>query len=455
MSSEASPSGHGPEAFVFDGMDSLRSGASAWGAVERRVLLSKLEDLEQRARRLDYLETRLRDLNHEVQLLNRLSEATHVIHAATTLHGLFEAALGHGLEVLRAVNGSILLHQPRSRELVVARACGAAPVPPEGARLPVGQGIAGYVASRREPLHVVDIAADGRFPVRGSGRYATGSFLSVPIQNNGTLEGVLSVADRRDGAPFAADDLRTATALAKELAAAIERVRGLEASQSLHHQFVSKLAHELRNPLDGVLRFINLTLADQHPEERRRRYLLASKQGLERLTGIVNDLSGVGLAARASQGPANVNDLVTQAVLLQEGKAEQRGIRVVLDLADDLAPVAGGHSLFQVFTNLVANAYDAMAQGGRLAIRSRRRGDSLLIRFTDTGCGMPPEVVERIFTPFFTTKQAGEGMGLGLAVCREVLDRLGGRIEVNTRPGKGTVFSVEVPCVTAQDAQKL
>jgi signal transduction histidine kinase len=455
MSSEASPTGHGSEAFVFDGMGSSPSTASAWRAVERRVLLSKLEDLEQRARRLDYLESRLRDLTHEVQLLNRLGEASRGIHAATDARGLLDAALEHSLELLRADNGSILLHGPEAGELVVAKACGAPPVPAVGTRVSVGQGVAGYVALRGEPLHVADIAKDGRFPIRGSRRYATGSFVCVPIQNNGTLEGVLSVADRRDRSAFSADDLRTAVAIAKELAAAMARVRRLEASQKLHHHFVSKLAHELRNPLDGVLRFINLILADHHPEERRRRYLRASKQGLERLTGIVNGLSGLGRCARDSDEPVQANDLITQAVTLQEGKAEQRHIQVDLDLTDGLPPVAGGYSLFQVFTNLVSNAYDAMAGGGTLSIGSRQRDGSLVIKFADTGCGMPPEVMECIFTPFFTTKRAGKGMGLGLAVCREVLGRLGGRIEVESEPGKGTTFTVTVPCVSTQGAERL
>jgi len=463
MSSEASHGSHGSEAVLFNGMGPAarapRAGegsGSSWRDVERRVLLSKLEDLERRARRLEYLETRLRDLNHEVQVLNRLGEATRAIHAATEVDELIGTALSQCVELLRADCGSILLYDPETDTLILTKASGTRPAPCDATRVPLGQGVAGYVAARRQPLHVADIAKDGRFPIRDSGRYATGSFLCVPIQTNGTLVGVLSVADRRDRLPFTGSDLRTAVALANEMAAGIDRARRLELSQEFQHQLVSRLAHELRNPLDGALRFINLTLADHHPEERKRRYLLASKQGLERLAGIVNSLTGLSRAVRGGDELGQVNDLIAQAVLLQEGKAEQRQIRVELDLAESLGPIVGGSALFQVFTNLISNAYDAMERnGGALTVSSRQEGESTVVRISDTGCGMTPEVVERMFVPFFTTKQSGKGMGLGLAVCREIIARVRGRLDVSSEPGKGTTFTVTVPCAPVGRAGRL
>jgi len=425
------------------------SGPSPWQAVERRVLLSRLHELEQKARHLQGHEAHLRELSREVDLLSRLSRAAHALHRAVDLRELLDAALGQCAALLRADKVSLLLHEPQANELVVVKACGVFSVPIEGLRLPVGQGVAGYVALHREPLRVEDIARDGRFAVRDSGRYATGSFLCVPVQDNGSLLGVLSATDREDRQPFSAEDLRGAAALASELALALRRVQQVEAGQAGQRQLMAKLAHELRNPLDGALRFLNLTLAGHSPAASRRRYLLASKQGLERLNGIVEGLVGLSGCARADDGPVSVNDLATQAVTLQEGKAQQRGVRVELDLADGLPPVPGGLGLFQVFTNLVSNALDAMeAGGGTLAVSSRREGGAIVVRVADTGCGMPPEVLEGLFTPFFTTKPAGRGMGLGLAVCREVMDRLQGRMEVTSKPGHGTVFTVAVPCGT-------
>ncbi len=210
---------------------------------------------------------------------------------------------------------------------------------------------------------------------------------------------------------------------------------------------VSKLVHEVRNPLDGALRFLNLTLADHSSPECRQRYLLATKQGLERIQGIMDGVAALSGCGRGNGEPAQVNDLIVQAIALQEDKAQRRHVRVELGLADGLPSVPGGSCLFQVFTNLVSNALDAMeAGGGTLAVRSWRENGSVVVQVADTGHGMPPEVLARLFRPFFTTKPAGKGMGLGLAVCREVLDRLRGRISVSSTPGHGTVFLVSVPC---------
>ena len=447
MGSEASRTGYGSDAVSFptSGPDAP---PSAWHDVERQALLRKLHALEERARRLEYLETRLRDLHGEVQRLRRLADATSTLHAAASTQQLLDTALSQALELLGASSGSICLLEQEAGELRVVRAMGPQGAELEGTRFPAGEGVAGYVASRCEPLLVADIERDGRFPRRDSGRYATGSFIAVPAINGSGVVGVLTVSDRSDGQPFTERDLRTALRLAQDLAAAIDRWRRLEAEQEEHHRLVSTLAHELRNPLDGVLRFINLTLAGDHPEEKRRRYLMASKQGLERLTGIVNSLTGPCRGtAEASCGAAEVNDLIRQAVQLQEGKAEQRGIAVELALAEELPAVDGGSALFQVFTNLIANAYDAMSErGGTLSLGSWRENGSVVVRVCDTGGGIPPDVVERMFTPFFTTKCPGKGMGLGLAVCREIVGRLGGRIDVSSEPGNGTTFTVHVPC---------
>ncbi len=413
------------------------------------MLLSKIEDLEVRARRLEGLERRLRELSSELRRVQRLREATEAIHETENFGQLLEVALSRVKALLRAKSGSLLLLEETTNELVVVRAWGQPPLPPEGARQPLGEGVAGHVARHCEPLLVAEIERDGRFAPRRTSRYATGAFLSVPVKNDGEALGVLNVSDREDRLPFDERDLGNALALGRALACSLERVRRLEASDEFRRQFVAKLAHELRNPLDGVLRFINLTLAGQQPAERQRRYLLASKQGLERLTGIVEGLAGLGRQALPSNELADANEMVRQAVLLQEEKARERGIEVELDLAEELPPVVGGRGLFQVFTNLVSNACDAMEEcGGRLRITSRRLGSGrIVVRVSDTGPGIPPEVVERVFLPFFTTKGPGKGMGLGLAVCREIVGRLSGRIEVDSKEGKGTTFTVTVPCV--------
>lgn len=451
MGSEASRTGFGTDAVSFQGLGPAPPEARGLHASEQSALLSKLRSLEDRAKRLDYLETRLSDLNREVQRLTHLADASHTLHRADSSEQVLDTALSKALELLHADNGSICLLE--GSEIVVARALGTCHEAVEGVRVPADEGIVGYVVQRREPLLVADIDADERFERSDSPRHATGSFIAVPVLGGDEVVAVLAVSDRSDGRAFGERDLRMALRLAQDLATAAERVRRLEATRDSHHQFVRTLAHELRNPLDGVLRFINLSLADPHPEERCRRYLMASKQGLERLTGIVDSLTGSGRPTPDDGAPAQVGELLEQALQLQEGKAEQRGVRVELDIEDGMPPVRCGDALFQVFTNLISNAYDAMQHhGGTLTVRSRRDNGAVVVHIADTGCGMPRHVAERIFAPFFTTKSPGKGMGLGLAVCREIISRLCGQIDVASEPGRGTEFTISVPHASFEGA---
>ena len=423
---------------------------SAWHAIERQVLLQKIAELERRARRLGELESRIGQLNDEVRCLRRFADAAHAIHATTTTDELLDTTLLACVRLLDVDRASILLREPDGGPLIVARAHGPHPPGLVGTSIPVGQGVAGHVALHREPLRVADIAADGRFPSPHSARYATPSFCSAPIVRDGSPLGVLNAADRRDRRAFERGDLHTLVLLSTSVAIAAERletVQHLESSRERQRQVVSTLVHELRNPLDGVLRFVNLSLGDGHPEERRRRYLLASKEGLERLTGIVDSASRSHLQARASGVPGSVNDLIRQAVGLQEGKAQAQGIAVGLHLDEALPLVPSAGGLFQALTNLIANACDAMQAGGALTITRCRDAGDVVVGVADTGCGIEPETLRHIFTPFFTTKGLGEGTGIGLAVCREAVRRMGGRIDVQSQPGAGTTFTLRVPAV--------
>ena len=99
----------------------------------------------------------------------------------------------------------------------------------------------------------------------------------------------------------------------------------------------------------------------------------------------------------------------------------------------------------QVWTNLVHNALQAMDHKGTLSIGLRREGDWAHVSVGDSGCGIPEEIRERIFDPFFTTKPAGEGTGLGLDIVRKIIEKHGGRIAVDSEPGRGSVFTVSLP----------
>jgi len=143
--------------------------------------------------------------------------------------------------------------------------------------------------------------------------------------------------------------------------------------------------------------------------------------------------------------------LVDEALDLTLGMEARQRIQVERDVDGGAVRTDPG-LVRHLLTNLVANAVDAMPNGGRLAVQARTEGRDVVLRVSDTGTGMPPEVKRRIFEAFFTTKPDGKGTGLGLAICKEIARALRGRIDVESEPGKGSAFTVRFPVTEAHPA---
>jgi signal transduction histidine kinase len=224
----------------------------------------------------------------------------------------------------------------------------------------------------------------------------------------------------------------------------ISTERRLAASERLAGagRVAAQVAHELNNPLDGVMRYVGL--AQRVAGEAAGPYLAAARDGLVRMAEIIRGLLEQGGGRRWGGPKMPMEKLLDEAMRTFAPRAESLGVTVVCDLADASAiPADGG--VYQVFCNIIKNALDAMPQGGLLTVRTRRRDDGFVIEFADTGCGMTQQEAQRAFEPFYTTKPPGEGTGLGLPICREILSRLGGSITVAPRKEGGVEVTVTLP----------
>jgi PAS domain S-box-containing protein len=222
--------------------------------------------------------------------------------------------------------------------------------------------------------------------------------------------------------------------------------RRLAASE--RHAIIGKLAarvaHELNNPLDGILRFINLSIALKGDDDPTRDYLTECKRGLERMVGIVSSLLEFSRSTYPTQHDTRLNEVIEEAVRTLRHRADQQNILVSCDFDKNIPEMRCGE-LVQVFLNLTKNAYDAMKEGGTFRIATRLEGQQVTVRVADSGCGMPESIVHRVFDPFFTTKGPSEGTGLGLAICHDIIDKHGGSISVESEVGKGTAFTITLP----------
>lgn len=216
------------------------------------------------------------------------------------------------------------------------------------------------------------------------------------------------------------------------------------------------VAHDLNNALGGMLPLIQQLRADVRnrrfdPETMSRdlEEIERSLQVCRRIFGGMLDFArGVG----RSGGMTHVANAVGAAMTLLSDGLTRRKIRVSIDVEEGLPPVRGSVSdLEQVFFNVLANARDAMVDGGRLEIRARRRDGKVEVTFADEGTGIPEEHLERILEPFFTTKP--KGYGLGLAICRAIVWGLGGEMALRNRDAGGTQVTITLPAAAGGGAE--
>lgn len=238
--------------------------------------------------------------------------------------------------------------------------------------------------------------------------------------------------------------------IAEDVTGRIGMERRLAVSERLAAvgKLAARVAHELNNPLDGILRFTNLALRKitegASVDPKIAKYLEHSRAGILRMRDIISSLLEFSRTAPNTFEQATINRIAEDAVTALEGRAQESGVSVVCKFHQTDMPVVRGTTLFQVFCNLIKNAIDAMSEGGTLVVTTQMTADDLIATFEDTGIGLP-ENSEQIFEPFFTTKAPGKGTGLGLAVCRELIEKYGGTITARNRQPKGAMFVVTVP----------
>lgn len=207
------------------------------------------------------------------------------------------------------------------------------------------------------------------------------------------------------------------------------------------------VAHEINNPLGGIIIYGHLLLEDTDSSDPRHSNIKKVVSEAEKCRNIVKDLLGFARPAVADGEPVNLTNLLENTISLLNGQAIFHNIEIEFK-PDELIPGVKGDAsqLQQAFTNVILNAVQAMDGKGKLTIKIYRPdGNSVAVSISDTGHGIAPEHMKKIFEPFFTTKQTGQGTGLGLAITYGIIENHGGKIEVESEKGKGSIFRIIIP----------
>lgn len=306
------------------------------------------------------------------------------------------------------------------------------------------------------------IVLDGRsYPTHN---YRRGKHrLRVAIIINGRRRGHIEVAypdekPEHDEGPFLNEERHLLDAVAREIATIIMRREAeqdkLILEEQLRHadrlatigQLAAGVAHELNEPLGHILGFAQLVQkCPDLPVQAQAdigKILATSLYARE----IVKKLLIFAHQIPPQKIKVNLNHLVKEGLNFFESRCASDGVKIVCNLSSDIPEIAADPSqLNQVFVNLIVNALQAMPDGGELTIYTHTEHAKVCLIVKDTGVGMDKEILKKIFTPFFTTKDVGLGTGLGLPVAHGIIASHGGSIKVESKAGKGTICKIELP----------
>jgi GAF domain-containing protein/ActR/RegA family two-component response regulator len=412
---------------------------------------------------------------HEAEAV-ALAEASRRFSATLRREAVLEALVEAAEQVLGQM-WAVLVVEPETRQLRVAArtatdGTAGEPGPPLGAApLRAGERLVGQVAATGVPLllrEVTELPED--HPSRPDlQRWGVRSGLIVPVVAGGVVRAVLAGSIHDQTRQFTERDLRLASALADRAGTALENARLFEeltrAYQDLktaqEHlvqseklralgEMASGVAHDFNNILAAILGRVQLILSQVQDETLRHWLQVIERAALDGAQTVRHIQEFTRIRRDQPVESVDPNQIVRDAVEMTQARwrddAHSQGLDIRMSL--DLAPVppVDGHpnELRQVLTNLIFNAVDALPRGGTITLTTRRGADNVLVRVADSGVGMSEEVQRRVFEPFFTTK-GPKGTGLGLALVYGVVSRHGGSVDVESREGGGSTFTVRLP----------
>jgi len=427
------------------------------------------------------------EINQHIKELRSLYEIGQAITSTLDIEQTLKLVTDHTTRLMDVAAASVALRDDANNEVWFAAASGEGSEAVIGLRMPLGQGLAGWVADQGEAVIVPDVYTDRRFfkEVDKYSGFTTQSILCVPLQTKGRTIGAIEVMNKQQGT-FDIEDQKLLQSLANSAATAIENAR-LYAEQAetiqrlaeTHSQLVqsAKLAavgelaagtaHEVNNPLTTIINLTTLLLdtSTPTPEEERREDLQMIHAEARRTRNIVRNLLDFARADAPKGELVDLNELIEDALLLVYTKGVSKKIKLNKQLGSLSKILLDINQMKQVIVNLLYNAVQAMQDNGErpavLTITTRVKTDddrltskrssrpkkrdvqpTVVCQISDTGHGIRPDHLDKIFDPFFTTKEVGQGTGLGLSISYGIVNKHNGDISVESSPEQGTTFTI-------------
>ncbi len=398
--------------------------------------------------------------------LKTLYEITRDVNSSLALKQCLRTITRKAVQLLKVERASLMLLDLVKKELTIEYATGLSKRIVRQVRIKVGQGVSGWVAKTGRPLLIQDIRKDRRFQKLAGGRYHTDSLLSVPLKAKGKVIGVLNVNNKKGKKVFTRQDLQLLSALANEAAIAIdnsrlyeqlllanERLKGLDRLKS---EFVASVSHELRTPLATMQYFASILLGNLggNLTEPQREYLKLIEGNVDRLTRLIDNLLDLSRIESGrlelKQERTDLKGLILKSIDSVRQKADEKRLSIQTDLPKEpLFLYVDKDRLTEVLINLLDNALKFSPEGKRIFVTVRLNHKKVSVSVRDEGVGIPKEEQARIFERFqqgsLQPLSREKGIGLGLAIAKEILTLHHGEIGVESKLEEGATFTFALP----------
>jgi signal transduction histidine kinase len=412
-------------------------------------------------------------------LRSRLGEITSLFDMSTTVNmqlsvdSILDIITRRVLTCLEADQSSVLMLDPDTQTLTCRAVHGVDADFVRDCSIKLGDGVAGFVAQNGEPMVLNPDDMARRFSAhRKTGRNIT-SALCIPLMVKGRAIGVLNINRIDRDRPFTAGDARVLAVFGDHTAVAIQKVeeycaldsraslleeanRRLSEINRMKEVFLTTVSHELKTPLTCIIAYAEFLRQDEAsiaPDQRRTFSRILYDQA-SRLLDLVNDIMDLsrleGGAIRLNLAPTPLNEVIEGCVQTLETLAVRKGIRLEQKLAPGLPDIPiDASKLRQVVVNLLNNAVKFTESGGTIEVGTHMVEDHVVVEVSDSGIGIPARDLNRIFDLFARSDVAVnrqyEGLGLGLHLVKRLVELHGGRIWVESTPGKGSRFFFSLP----------
>ena len=385
-------------------------------------------------------------------------ELSNLVHSSENVDEVLELMVWKVTEALNAKGALLRILNLDTKEFELSAAYGLSE--PYLSKGPVTQqSIITEVYNQKPFVIIEDVLKDKRIQYpREAHAEGLRMVLDLPLVFRDHIAGLLRVYFS-ESRQFGVDEVDFAVALAQQCACAIDKARLIEEQQARYDQLALQteklsalgrmaagIAHEINNPLAGILLYssnLNKKIADDSFLKEGIEIIIRETQ---RCKIIIQDLLEFAREQEPKKTLTDINEVIDRAVSMLENEFRLRHIRLERAHSKDLEPgMLDGNQLQQVFVNLLLNAAHAIGQEGAIEIRTRAHpaGKHLVIEVQDSGCGIPPEHLDKIFEPFFSTIK--DGSGLGLAVSYGIVRNHQGELTVESQPGKGACFTITLP----------